>query len=534
MKLRHQFVALALLFSLLLVLALGVLLAALLRQQVEAGLADKGLALARVLADDPGVARALRGEPAGLAERMERLREQTGAAYIVVTDRHGRRLSHPVSARIGESFQGEDIWPTLSQGSRHCSRWQGSLGPSIRCFAPVSDAGSPPLGAVAVGFLQGQITRLYRAQIGLMAAAIGAILLLGGLLGGLLLRRLRRTLLDLEPEYIARRFAQQELVLESIAEGIVALDREGLITSLNSAAFYQLRLPLLHRQQALGLPLAELRPELSQSLEQAAGDGLVRFQVQGQAYQGQWLPIRRQHKTVGRLLSFSRPEAASDLSRQLTHLQQYAELLRMQTHEYANKLNSLSGLLQLGHLNEAVEMIQREKDDYQNLLQELLRTIADKPLAGLILGKFSRARELGVEFKLDPDSCLAAYGAELSAALITLVGNLLDNGMSAAWANRDQRAPRVLLSLSDFGKHLIIEVEDSGAGVDEAIADQLFDYGVTGRGGDHGVGLYLVKETVSRLGGTLEWRRTAEGFTLFGIYIDKSGLNETTWIPSSP
>ncbi|PSJ46486.1 sensor histidine kinase [Zobellella endophytica] len=532
MKLRHQFVALAMLFSLLLVLGLGALLAVLLRQQVEANLADKGLALARVLALDPRVGQALRRADPGLPGYVERLRAQTGAAYLVVTDRQGLRLSHPVPAAIGEPFRGDDLWPTLRQGRQHCSRWQGTLGPSIRCFAPVPGADGAPLGAVAVGFLQGQLTRLYRDQIGLMAAAIGAILLLGGLLGGLLLRRLRRTLLDLEPEYIARQFAQQELVLESIAEGILALDREERLTSLNSAAFYQLRLPLLRKADALGRPLAALLPELARCLQQAPADVPFRFQVLGQGYQGQWLPIRRQQHQVGKLLTFSRPEAASGLSHQLTHLQQYAELLRMQTHEYANKLNSLSGLLQLGHVAEAVEMIQQETEDYQALLQDLLRTIADKPVAGLILAKFSRARELGVAFRLDPDSCLAACDSHLSASLITLIGNLLDNGMSAAWANRQHRAPRVLLSLSDFGKRLIIEVEDSGTGVDEAIADQLFDYGVTGQGGDHGVGLYLVKETAGRLGGTLEWRRTAEGFTLFGIYIDKSGLTDSTWNPS--
>lgn len=59
MKLRHQFVALTMLFSLLLVLGLGALLAVLLRQQVEANLADKSLALARVLALDPRVCPAM-------------------------------------------------------------------------------------------------------------------------------------------------------------------------------------------------------------------------------------------------------------------------------------------------------------------------------------------------------------------------------------------------------------------------------------------------------------------------------------------
>ncbi len=81
-----------------------------------------------------------------------------------------------------------------------------------------------------------------------------------------------------------------------------------------------------------------------------------------------------------------------------------------------------------------------------------------------------------------------------------------------------------LLGLNDFGRRLVIEVEDSGEGVDEALADHLFDYGISRQTGDHGVGLFLVKETVARRGGVIEWRRTAEQTTLFGIYLNKNQL----------
>lgn len=70
----------------------------------------------------------------------------------------------------------------------------------------------------------------------------------------------------------------------------------------------------------------------------------------------------------------------------------------------------------------------------------------------------------------------------------------------------------------------MIEVEDSGEGVDEDLADHLFDYGVSRQSGDHGVGLFLVKETVGRYEGVIEWRRTVEQTTLFGIYLNKNKL----------
>ncbi|WP_368164677.1 ATP-binding protein [Aeromonas sp. R6-2] len=520
MKLRHQVLLLSLSVSLLLLLVLGTLLALFIRHLVENNLEEKGSELARILAGDERVVVALqRGQDATLRDYIEGLSARTDAAYMVVTDRHAIRLSHPNPALVGGRFRGEDIWYALHGRQSYCSRDVGTLGPAIRCFSPVLGADGRPIGTVVVGYLMKRVEAVYMERLSLVVGAILSLLGAGLLLALGIQRRLKRTLLDLEPETIARRFVEQELVLESIQEGIIAIDREGRVSMLNSAAFYQLRLPGPGRQSLVGQPLAPLVPCLAASLSRAEGE--IQFQVHGESFVGRLQQIGH---GGARLLIFSRPEAAGSLASQVTHLRQYAELLRMQTHEFANKLSSLSGLLQLGHVSQAVELIQRENDECQVLLGDLLRAVQDKPVAGLILGKFSRARELGVRLELDPDSHLEEYPVSVSADLITLIGNLLDNGIRAARANRERVAPRVLLSLDDQGRRLVIEVEDSGTGVDEALADHLFEYGVSRQSGDHGVGLFLVKETAERHGGVIEWRRTAARTTLFGIYLDKEQL----------
>lgn len=521
MKLRHQFMYLSLAISLLLLIILGSLFALFMRYVLETNLKEKGGDLASIMAADSRVVAALQaGGDASLRDYIEGVSRRTDAAYIVVTDQRGHRLSHPDPELVGGQFRGKDIWPALQSQSSYCSRDEGALGPAIRCFAPVQGTDGQTSGAVVVGYLITQMEDIYLEQLTLLTGAIAAVL--GG---GLLLAHwgqylLRKTLLDLEPEAIVRRFTLQELVLEHIAEGVIALDDRGHITMINSVASYQLRLPAMGRHALLGHALAELVPPLASSLVQEAGE--VHFTIHGESFVGNWQAL--QGKLPGRLLIFSRPEVAASLGVQVTHLRQYAEMLRMQSHEFANKLSSLSGLLQLGHVEQAVELIQQEHDACQTMLQALLRLIDNKPVAGLILGKFSRARELGVTLELDPDSALAEYPAAISADLITLIGNLLDNALQAAWRNRQQQPPLVLLSLSDVGRRLVIEVEDSGEGVDEALADHLFDYGVSRQSGDHGVGLFLVKERVGHYQGVIEWRRTAEQTTLFGIYLNKNQL----------
>ncbi|MCX7132745.1 MAG: sensor histidine kinase, partial [Aeromonas sp.] len=263
MKLRHQLVTLSLGLSLLLILILGSLLALFIRHLLESNLEEKGSDLARVLAADSRVVQALQlGRDPGLRDYVQGICSRTDAAYMVVTDEHGRRLSHPRPELVGQKFRGEDIWPALNERGSYCSRDEGTLGPAIRCFAPVIGADGRAMGVVAVGYLMRTVEGIYLERITLLVSAIVAVLGCGLLLALWLQHLLRRTLLDLEPEAIVNRFVLQELVLEHISEGVIAIDSGGNIRMLNSAACYQLRLPGTGRHSLLGQSLAELSPPL--------------------------------------------------------------------------------------------------------------------------------------------------------------------------------------------------------------------------------------------------------------------------------
>ncbi|MFZ6043950.1 sensor histidine kinase, partial [Vibrio natriegens] len=93
-----------------------------------------------------------------------------------------------------------------------------------------------------------------------------------------------------------------------------------------------------------------------------------------------------------------------ELASEVTYLKNYTELLRSKTHEYSNKLNVLSGMLQIGHHDEAVEFIQQETDSYQSIIRSIVTTVQDSAVAGLLLAKFNKAKDLGVTFSLDEDS----------------------------------------------------------------------------------------------------------------------------------
>jgi len=115
------------------------------------------------------------------------------------------------------------------------------------------------------------------------------------------------------------------------------------------------------------------------------------------------------------------------LEQELTSTQNYADLLRAKTHEYANRLNVLSGMLQAERYDDAINYLQQESDGDQAMLRQIIKTIENSAVAGLIFAKHNKAKDLHLEFVIDSDCQLAQYSPQTNEALVTLVGNLLDN-----------------------------------------------------------------------------------------------------------
>ena len=138
----------------------------------------------------------------------------------------------------------------------------GTLGPAIRCFAPVIGADGRAIGAVVVGYLMQTVEGIYLDRIALLISAIGAVLGCG------LLLALWISIGCAAPCWIwSRRPSSTASCCRSwcwsTSRRVIALDSHGHIRMLNSAAFYQLRLPGTGRHSLLGQPLAELSPPLA-------------------------------------------------------------------------------------------------------------------------------------------------------------------------------------------------------------------------------------------------------------------------------
>ena len=138
--------------------------------------------------------------------------------------------------------------------------------------------------------------------------------------------------------------------------------------------------------------------------------------------------------------------------------------------------------------------------------------IAKPKVAGLLLGKYHRAHELGLELVIDPDARLHDIPARVSGSqLVTVLGNLIDNAFEATRRHGAPYQP-IRVSLSDLGQDLVLEVEDGAGGIDPQLADRLFEQGVSSKPEPgHGIGLSLVRKTLDALQGEITIEATTQG-----------------------
>ncbi len=483
---------------------------------------QRALVLAKTVARDPIVRVGLQTRNSlMIQEPVEEIRRATGAEYIVVCDREGTRYSHPAPGRIGKTFVGGDFGPAIEQGISYVSESVGTLGPAMRGFVPVPGDQGEIIGFVAVGYLKTEIEKQVRAQQRKILVYVAAVLLLGTMGAAFIAKRFKSAIFGLEPHEIAAMFEERNAIIEAIREGVVAVDDMGRLRLANKAARLYLGQPVDENLRGCLLtdfcPCGEmeaalLKKEKALDREVSIAERIMIVNV---------LPIKVSGRPFGAVASFRPKDEIDNLARKLLHMQEYSELLRAQTHEYSNKLHTIAGLIQIGAHQDALELILAEASGYQALVKTLVEAVPDPVIAGLILGKFNRARELKVELRLEPDSSFSDLPAGLDRGkLVTILGNLLDNAFEAVRSSGENC--EVQLFFTDLGLDLIIEVEDSGPGVPPEIADRLFEKGVTTSSGQgRGMGLYLVQRAIDALGGSITFSRGELGGALFTVSIPK-------------
>src|SRR5207244_2221105 len=195
-----------------------------------------------------------------------------------------------------------------------------------------------------------------------------------------------------------------------------------------------------------------------------------------------------------------------------------ADTLRAQAHEFANKLHTIAGLLELGWHDQAVAFITQTTREQQQWIEELPSRITDPELVALLVGKASVASERGIQFAVSPKSALRDSDG-LGGALTTIAGNLIENAFDAV---EGQPRREVTVNVRDEPNLIWLEVRDSGPGVPRQLRPRIFEAGFSTKSNGHvprGLGLALVKRLVVEHGGAVSVRN--DNGALFSVRLPR-------------
>lgn len=492
-------------------------------QSIKHQVGTRALIQAKEISSDPALIKQIElKDIESLKITIGRLSAISDASFIVIGDENGIRLSHPVEDRIGFPMRGGDNIGALDRGESYISLREGSLGYGVRGKAPIFDSDNNIIGVISVGYLLNRFDQWLDVYMTpLLIEVLGTFALTLVAVWGFS-HHIQKKMKNMEPEEIALALNLQKTILSSVYEGLIAIDREGYFLTMNKSARKLLGteydIKYLKTQKIIEY-VSNSEFFFRQPLNENLKDEMIRLNEHSLI--ANRVAIFKKEELIGWVVTFREKSDIDSLTNELTQVQQHTDTLRVLRHEFSNRLATISGLIQMGRLDEVQQLIAQENTSKQKLLDFIHQHIHLPQVAGLLLGKSLRAKELNISLMFDSTCQLYPLNSTLSETeLCAILGNLIDNAFDATQQNPSSNCIVDVL-ITDAGDDLVIEITDNGTGIAPHLIDEIWKKGVTNKqdSHNHGIGLYLVNRYVTHANGFISVDNTEPQGCIFSVFI---------------
>jgi PAS domain S-box-containing protein len=329
------------------------------------------------------------------------------------------------------------------------------------------------------------------------------------------------------------------ITLTSIGDGVIATDKEGCVTFLNTVAE---QLTGARLAQAKGRPILDVFPIFNEHTHQSVPNPVHKVLESGHVVElanhtvlkrkdGTQVPIddsaapirNEKGELLGVILVFrdaTGERKTQEAMRRTERLAAAARLAATMAHEINNPLQAVESLVYLaqstpGALPEIVKLLglaDQELKRVSHLTQLTLGFYRDSPstepvdmpalIESVLTLYANRLQQKGIRVNRNYCDCPPMQGAsgELKQVLSNLVANAADavgkDGTISVTLRRTEKAGNAMLQ---------ILVEDDGPGIPAEHMDRIFEpFFTTKQDVGTGLGLWLTKEIVERHGGSIE------------------------------
>jgi CitB family two-component system sensor histidine kinase MalK len=434
--------------------------------------------------------------------------DNSDEAGVAIFDVYGnlRVLYNPINLPNFEE-SARELMETYAEVNK--ITWQENYAIPNKAFGFVKNANNKTIGYVVTGYSDDIFNRSTVASVTflILMTVLGLLI---GIWGAIFLaQRIKRVLFGYEPEEIARMLQERNIVLNSVREGIINVNHEGVITVVNAEAQSLLEQAGINDSKNLcgqfaskvlkRVPLNDIIKEGKTLVDASVKIGEIIFVITVVPL----LDIEGRDRILGAVITFRKKAVVEEMANQLTGFKNYATALRAQTHEFMNKMHVIMGLIDMRAYDELCKYTKEIASSRQSEVSYITTRLKDITLSGFIIGKVSRSRELDIDFSLTEESELHADMDVPSVHdLILIIGNLLENAFDALQNYDGERL--VNLSILDFDYEIVIVVEDSGPGISDEVLGKIYQRGFSTKGTQgHGFGLFLLKQNVDNLNGSI-------------------------------
>ena len=444
-----------------------------------------------------------------LTEYFDSLQKSLGDIDVIsIVSAENVRLYHSNHSLIGTVYDG--TIPTFEDTDFYTEDNSGPSGKQRRAYAAIYDEDGNYVGFVISVMLQESIKKETLPTVLIFALITVVAVLMEVIISAELSENIKKKLHGYEPDVFSAMYQVRDNILESLAEGVIAIDKERTVQFINSSAVKMLGCKESSAEQGIvGKPLEALcDPTVFESTllvgEKEFGAHDARLQNTNLIIDR--IPITKDGEVIGAVGILHNREEYIKLMEDLAGTRYLVDSMRANNHDFTNKLHVILGLLQMEMYEEAASYIENITIVQRETISKIMSAVKEPAVAALLIGKTARASELNVKFILQEGSVFSKSDYPIpTETLVTIIGNLIDNAFDAMnEANCDLEKPKELLfGIYSKPNALLITANDTGVGIKEENKAQVFENGYSTKGKGRGTGLYQVKRLVENLGGEI-------------------------------
>ena len=445
---------------------------------------------------------------------------------ISIVNKNNQRFYHTNHSLISTQYDGEQPDFSPAEKTFYIVNTNGPSGAQRRAYSALYSETGEYLGFIMVIILTEHVNENITQIITTYAILAVVAIVIELFITSRISKSIKNSLLGYEPDTISAMYLVRDNILESLKEGVIAVDKNGTILFTNNSA-----VKMLDKSSTV-------TEFIGKNIEQIKNGNVIKtvlngsekeFGIQGQRMDGtdviiDRIPIKHEEEPIDTICILHDRAEYTKLMEDLAGTRYLVDSMRANNHDFTNKLHVILGLIQMEMYDQATSYIENITMVQRASISKIMNCISEPALAALLIGKTARAAELNVKFTLRDGSHFSNTDMHIpTEVLITVIGNLIENAFESMNAKEPNPSNPNELIIGLFSKEdsILITVDDTGLGISEENKQRIFENGFSTKGENRGTGLYQVKTMVENFGGLISVDSQENVGTSFFVYFSK-------------